>query len=134
MSHNKTCVIIPNNMYPQPEEHELSAAYILAKYFDTTIEFLKPSIGYKIKTPDFEMNAVQWEMKSPTGHSKTTISNNLIIAKLQSSNIVFDARRTSIPDTKIESELVKHLKMRKSISRIIMIMKNEKVLEIQKKR
>ena len=134
MATNKANVVVQININPQPEEHEVTAAWILARHFGITIEFLKPIDGYKLKTPDINMNGIEWELKSPTGHSKTTISNNLIIAKLQSPNIVFDTRRTTIPDIKIHSELSRYLAQRKSISRILMITKDEKVLEIQKKR
>jgi hypothetical protein len=134
MAKDKAQVIISPSINPPPEEHEVSAAWILARHYNCPIEFLKPLDGYKRKTPDFVMRALEWEMKAPIGHSKTTISNNLITAKLQSPNIVFDARRTTIPDKKIESELSKYLTQRKSIYRIIMIAKDEKVVEIRKHR
>jgi hypothetical protein len=134
MAKDKAQVIISQSIKPPPEEHEVSAAWILARHYNCSIEFLKPLDGYKRKTPDFVMNALEWEMKSATGHSKTTISNNLITAKLQSPNIVFDSRRTKIDDKKIASELQKFLIQRRSIYRIIMITKDEKVVEIQKRR
>lgn len=127
-------VIISPIIIPPPEEHEISAAWILARHYQCVIEFLKPLDGYKRKTPDFVMNALEWEMKSPTGNSKTTISNNLLAAKLQSPNIVFDARRTKIDDKKIESELTKYISQKKSIYRIIMIAKDETVFEIRRKK
>jgi hypothetical protein len=127
MMKDKTQVIISASITPPPEEHEISAAWILAKYFNCSIEFLKPLDGYKRKTPDFVMNALEWELKSPIGHSKTTISNNLANAKLQSPNVVFDSRRTKLPDEKIISELFKQLKKRKSLYRIIVITKDEKI-------
>jgi hypothetical protein len=127
-------MIISPTIIPPPEDHEISAALILAGHYNCTIEFLKPLDGYKRKTPDFVMCALEWEMKSPTGNSKTTISNNLIAAKLQSPNIVFDTRRTKLDDKKIQLELQKYLMQRRSIYRIIMITKNEKVIEIQKPR
>jgi hypothetical protein len=134
MVKNKAQVIISNSIMPPPEEHEVSAAWILARHYNCSVEFLKPLDGYKRKTPDFVMMAVEWEMKSPIGRSKTTISNNLITAKLQSPNIVFDTRRTKIPDNKIERELSRFLTQRKSIYRIIMITKDKKVVEIRKRR
>lgn len=132
MAKDKSEVIISGGIVPPPEEHEVSAAWILARHYNCRIELLKPLDGYKRKTPDFVMNALEWEMKSPTGDSKTTISNNLIAAKLQSPNIVFDARRTKIDDKKIATELKKYLIQRKSIYRIIMIAKDETVIVIQK--
>jgi hypothetical protein len=81
-------VIIPGNLENLPEQHETDAAWILAKYFDCEVEFLKASKGYMVKTPDMKMNGVFFEMKSPNWKSKTTISNNLNKAKTQSRNIV----------------------------------------------
>jgi len=129
---DKAEVIISESIQPPPEPHEVSAAWILARHYNCIIEFLKPLDGYKHKTPDFVMMALLWEVKSPTGKSKTTISNNLINAKLQSPNIVFDARRTKISDDRICAELQKHLVKRRSIYRLLMITKDEIVVEIHK--
>ena len=130
MSESKAQVIIPSNIKPPPEEHEVSAAWILARYYNCTITFLPKLEGYKLKSADFSMQGLLWELKSPIGNSKTTISNNLINAKQQSPNIIFDARRTKLADTKIEKELVKMLAAKKSISKLILITKDEKVLAI----
>jgi hypothetical protein len=124
-------VVIPSNAKPPPEEHEVSAAWILARHYSCVITFLPKLEGYKLKSPDFSMHSLVWELKSPVGNSKTTISNNMIIAKQQSHNIVFDARRTKIADDKVEKELTKMLTVKRSISKIILITKDEKVLAIE---
>jgi len=124
-------VNISNSISPPPEEHEISAAWIIARHYKCRIVFLKPRDGYKIKTPDFIMKALEWEIKSPTGKAKRTIRNNIDLAKVQSENIVIDTRRTSIADELIERELKKQCKIKTRISRLIMITKNEKVLEIK---
>lgn len=54
-----------------PEEHEVRAA----KYFSKRgkdITFIKPSNIPNIHTPDFRMDGVEWEVKSPKGDSKRT--------------------------------------------------------------
>jgi hypothetical protein len=130
---DKAQVIISPNITPPPEEHEISAARILAKHFNCRIEFLKPLDGYKRKTANFFMNALEWELKSPIGHAKTTISNNLANAKLQSPNVVFDSRRTKLPDEKIISELESRIKQKRGPYRIVVITKDEKDIEIRKK-
>jgi hypothetical protein len=132
MNELNASVIIAPHIAPPPEEHEVSAAWLLARHYNCTIKFLKPVIGYKIRTPDFIMNGQEWELKSPTGNAKTTIANNLINAKSQSPHIVFDSRRTKIPDTTIIRELRKYLISKSSIKKIIIITKNEKVLAIKK--
>jgi hypothetical protein len=128
---DKSKIIISASIVPPPEEHEISAAWILARHFNCAIEFLKPLDGYKRKTPDFVMRAVEWEIKSPTGHAKRTIRNNLDLAKAQSPNIVLDARRTNLPDEWIEIELKKQCVIKTRIYRLIMITKDEKVVEIK---
>ncbi|MDR1952900.1 MAG: hypothetical protein LBQ21_00235 [Clostridiales Family XIII bacterium] len=131
MEKDKSKIIISASIVPPPEEHEISAAWILARHFNCAIEFLKPLDGYKRKTPDFVMRAVEWEIKSPTGHAKRTIRNNLDLAKAQSPNIVLDARRTNLPDEWIEIELKKQCVIKTRIYRLIMITKDEKVVEIK---
>ena len=128
---NKAKVIISGNINPPPEEHEVSAAWILAYHYKCRIDFLKPLEGYKRKTPDFIINALEWEMKSPQGNAKRTIRNNIDLAKIQSPNIVIDARRTKLTDEFIEAELKKQCATKTRISRLVMISKNETVLEIK---
>jgi hypothetical protein len=134
MAKNKSQVIISESISPQPEEHEVSAAWILARHYNCTIEFLKPLDGYMMKTPDFVMNALEWELKSPTGVSKRTIRDKLSIAKTQSPNIVIDTRWTKLSDSYIESELRKQIVIKKSIYRLIMISKSAQVIEIRMRR
>ncbi|MDR0854330.1 MAG: hypothetical protein LBN34_08165 [Clostridiales Family XIII bacterium] len=122
MNKNEPKVIISQNIIPPPEEHEISAAWILAKHFHCSIEFLKPLDGYKRKTPDFVMGALEWELKSPIGNSRRTIKDKLREAKLQSPNIVIDTRRTKLHDIFIEAELRKQFKIKKSIYKLLMML------------
>ena len=95
-------VIIPVNHPSPPEQHEIDAAWILARHFQCAVEFLTPVDDYKRKTADIVMLGIQWEMKSPIGASKSTIGNQFSIAKKQSRNIIIDTRRTAIEYEKIE--------------------------------
>ena len=45
-------VIIPEDMKPLPEAHEIEVAQILARHYACVVEFLQPTAGYKMKTPD----------------------------------------------------------------------------------
>jgi hypothetical protein len=132
MANDKSQVIISQSISPPPENHEVSAAWILARHYNCTIEFLKPLGGYKVRTPDFVMKALEWEVKSPLGDKKRTIRNNLDIAKEQSPNIVIDTRRTKLKDDWIEAELRRQINIKKRIYCIIMIGKDESVVEIQR--
>jgi len=77
------------------------------------------------------MNALAWELKSPLGKSKRTIRDKLSIAKTQSPNIIIDSRRTSLSDMEIEADLRRQIILKKSIYRLILITKDEKVLVIK---
>ncbi|MDR0884990.1 MAG: hypothetical protein LBN22_01260 [Clostridiales Family XIII bacterium] len=124
-------VVIPNNLANPLEEYEIEVAWILAKHYNCAVRFLVAIDGYMVKTPDMVMRGVMWEMKSPCGNSKTTISNNLKNAKKQSASIIFDNRRMKMSDPKIQADLMRELVKRKYISRLIMITKDEKVVEIR---
>jgi hypothetical protein len=133
MVKDKAQVIISPSIKPPPEEHEVSAAWILARHYNCAIEFLKPLGGYKMHTPDFVMMALEWELKSPLGGKRRTIRNNLDLAKEQSPNIVIDTRRTKLEDDWIEADLRRQINIKKRIYRIIMIGKDESVIEIQRR-
>ena len=86
-------IIIPINVYPKPNEKEISAAYILMNYFKTNIKFI-PRSNYK--TPDFIMNNIKWELKTPTGKGKYNLQHALRDALCQSTNIIIDARYSKL--------------------------------------
>ena len=131
MGRSNAQVIIPSNIKPPPEEQEVSAAWILARHYNCTVTFLPKLEGYKLKSPDFTMNGVVWELKSPSGTAKRTIRNNIDLAKMQSSNIIIDTRRTSLLDDWIEAELKAQCATKKQIQRLLMITKDKKVLAIK---
>lgn len=112
--------------HPQP--HEISAAEILVEYFQKNVHFLPENV---LNTADVRIGNVEWEIKSPLGNGKYTIQHQLQRALKQSQNIVFDARRTKIPLSKISRELKKQCQQTKSIRRLLLITKTKKVLVIK---
>jgi hypothetical protein len=125
-------VIIPLGHPNPPEPHEVDVAMILARHYQTTVEFLIPIDDYKRKTADIVMLGVQWEIKSPIGVSKSTIGNQFSVAKRQSRNIVIDTRRTALEYIKIEKKAIIEVKKRPNTKRVILIDKFEKVVEVSK--
>lgn len=95
-------VIIKTSLPDRPEDHELSAALILAAHFKTDVIFLRPESR---RTPDLEINSMRWEIKSPRGDGKKTIDNNLRAARKQSHNIVIDLRRMKQHQQKVISRI-----------------------------
>jgi hypothetical protein len=126
----KAKVTIPGNLDNPPEQHEVDAAWILAKHYDCEVSFLKAVDSYMIKSPDISMDQVSWKIKSPQGKSKYTVRRQLGRASKQSKYIVFDGRRTSLSDDILINRLRDELKERHSIKRIVFINKSAEVLEI----
>ncbi|MDR1291804.1 MAG: hypothetical protein LBJ91_00190 [Clostridiales Family XIII bacterium] len=127
---SKAKVTIPGDLDNFPERHEVDAAWILARHYDCEVSFLKATDSYKIKSPDISINQIPWEIKSPQGKSKYTVRRQLGRASKQSKYIVFDGRRTSLPDNVLVSRIRDEWKERRSIKRIIFINKSAEVLEI----
>jgi hypothetical protein len=122
-------IILPTNLKPSPARYELTAAQLLAEYFKTDIEFIERS---NHKTPDFLINGVKWELKSPTGTGKRNIERQLQTGIKQSENIVFDARRSKIHIAKIKKVLSYQFRLARNINRIVLIDKSKKIIEIKR--
>lgn len=128
MKHQKQPhVIIPGDINPFPLTKEVTAAQILARFFEQDVEFVK-STNYK--TPDFLIGLTYWELKSPIGKGKHLIQRNLQRAAKQSSNIVLDVRKTKIHIYTIKREATRQLKLIKQIKRLLIITKAEEIIEI----
>ena len=124
----KPQIIIPSNTSPRPKNFEISAAMILAQFFDEDVKFIARQT---ITTPDIEIAGIRWEIKSPTGKGKRNIQHQIHRALKQSANIVFDARKSKIRITKIRTDLLRYSTENKHIKRLILIEKDEKVVIIK---
>ncbi len=117
-----------SNLNTPPEKHEFETA----KYFASMgkdITFLKPSDIPNIHTPDILMDGIEWEMKSPSGNSKRTIETNIRQAAKQSHYIIIDLRRIQVPEKTCISQLEKLFNSRSDIRRLLIIRKNQELLE-----
>ncbi len=123
-------VIIPADLSPLPEEHELEAAWILARHFKSDVEFLLPVDDYKRKTPDVKINGRLWEIKNLNGHSRTTVGNQVRRASKQSKYIVIDSRHTRLSDSVVTASILRELKWRPSIKVVLLINKPGNVIEL----
>ncbi|MDR1197150.1 MAG: hypothetical protein LBL08_02670 [Candidatus Nomurabacteria bacterium] len=122
-------VVVKTTVNNRPKDHEMAAAIILAKHFKTDIIFLRPTAN---KTPDFDINDVIWELKSPIGNGKRTIQNNLREARRQSSNIVLDLTRIKLHEQRAISQINYILKTHtvRSIKHLMVIKRSKKVVEL----
>jgi hypothetical protein len=120
-------VVVKTDLKDRPEDHELSAALILAAHFKTDVVFLRPASR---KIADIDVNGTKWEIKSPRGNSKKTIENNLRAAGRQSRTIVLDLRRAKLHQRKAISRINFFLSRSHKFKRVLVINKAGKVIEI----
>ena len=128
---SKYNVIIPSDIKPYPEQHEISAAAILAKHFKADAHFIRREEN--AKSADVTINETLWEIKSPTGKGRRNIQHTLTDALRQSKCIVFDARRSKLHMLKIVGELQRQFNMTASMQRLLLIKKDKTVVEFFRK-
>jgi hypothetical protein len=121
-------IIIPTNINPRPERFEIEAASIVAEYLRADAVFIARDSS---KTPDVQIDGLEWGIKSPRGTSKHTIETQLKRASRQAAYVVIDARRCKIHIAKIRAQLRHHGAIKKHIKRILLITKAETVEEIK---
>jgi hypothetical protein len=130
MSKNLIDVFIPSGYKPKKVEEE--AAWILARHYQTIVYVLRPTMGYKQKTPDFRIHDDFYELKTPTSAKTEKIGWLINKAKNQAGIIVIDMRKTKI----LEKHMVKLCKdglfHYKKVQRIVLIANKKKVLEIER--
>lgn len=123
-------VIVSDIIKPQPQKHEVEVAWILARYFNCIVEFLQPSSGYKVKTPDIVMQGIMWEIKSPTGSSKKNTIEYQFKGFKQSRNLIIDGRRTKLKDEFIYRQILHEKDKHGKPGRILLITKENKIVEV----
>jgi len=129
--HSLGQVIIPVGHPNPPEPHEVDVAMVLARHYQTTVEFLVPVDDYKRKSADIIMLGVEWEIKSPTGKSRYTIQEQFRRASKQAKNIIIDSRRTKLTFAAIEKSVLFEMSKRPYIRKVILVDKRKKVVALQ---
>ena len=121
--------IIPYGAHP--EEHERETAKFFNK-LGKDVEFLTPSYTKGVASPDIKMGGIVWEIKAPKGNSSRTIENNLRTALKQSESIIIDLRRIKLDEHKAISQIKKLFGISKKIKRILIISKEQILLDIKR--
>jgi len=114
-----------------PTTEELEAANFLASK-NKKIRFLAPSTEKGIKTPDIEMDNLQWEIKTPIGKSSNTIKRAFKTALRQSKYIIFDLRHSKLPDEPNIDKLKKEFNDIKSAQSLLIITRNHELIDLNK--
>ena len=122
-------IIIPLEVQEFPKLDELKAARYLIPYFESNIEFVPTKLGKK--TPDFKINGVYWELKSPRNTAPKNISKKLRQALKQAKCIIIDLGYTTM-SPKLALEIVErsYNRRKNNISRLIVIQKNHQIIEL----
>jgi Contact-dependent growth inhibition CdiA C-terminal domain len=122
--------IIPNGVVLQT--HEIATIVFLTELgFD--VELIPPINRNNVKTPDIRMNGLEWEIKCPRGDGKYNIEHSFRSVLKQSQNIIFDVRRSKIPQQKCISEIKRRHKDFKKVNRVLIIGKRSKTLDCETK-
>lgn len=125
----KTGIIEWNDVRLEPHEEEI--AKFLADY-GLNIEVIKPTNTPKTKTPDFLINGVLWEAKSPVGSSKSTLPRQFRRSKKQANKVIIDLRRIRIPASYAEREVIYRFEKTRDINQLLVITKDNRLLDIKK--
>ncbi len=125
----KKGILIQNKVHLK--EHEYNTVKLLLENgYD--IELIPPSTIKGLRMPDIMMKGVPWEIKSPEGNGKNTIKNTVQNASHQSENIIIDLRRTKISQEQALKEFERYFRLSKRLRRIIIITKDEIILDNHK--
>ena len=96
------------------------------------VELIKPSQTKYVKTGDLMMLGMVWEMKSPTGKSRSTMEHIFQKAAKQAHNIIIDLRRTKISDKQAVYSLEKVFETSRSVRNLWIITKKGKIIKLKK--
>ena len=126
MLHKKGTIDISELNIP-PEKHELTTAKFFADR-GKNIKFLRPSNIKGEHTPDFIMDHIAWETKSPHGKTNRCLSDNVRDARKQSKYIIINLHRMKLPDEKCCYAIQKSLKTYRDIKCALVITRAKKCL------
>ncbi|MBQ9016977.1 hypothetical protein IJ103_01895 [Candidatus Saccharibacteria bacterium] len=125
MQSKKIGKITPNGVFL--ERHEYNTVLFLTN-LGYDISLIPPSHIPNVRTPDFTMDGLRWEMKSPKGKSRSTLEHAFQSAAKQSENIIFDLRRIDFPEEKSLCILSRLMTTSKRAKKLGVITKSQKII------
>lgn len=118
-----------NKVHLEKNEYK-TVKFLLDQGYD--ISLIPPSQIKGMTTPDIMINNRPWEIKVPLSNGKYTIKNALQKASHQSENVIIDLRWCKMDDNKAVKEILHHYYRSKRIRKLIVITKNEEMLDFSK--
>lgn len=113
-----------------PSVREREVAEILQKWTGGTVE-LMPKVNYPkgVRTPDYMLNGAEFDLKSPTGSGKNTISHNVESIKGQARGLVLDISKTGLSEGEVIEQLRKAYRSKRCAHlNITIIVSEDKVI------
>jgi hypothetical protein len=130
MNKEKAEVLIPDGL--KPHKNEISAARLLSRHYAAPVKFLQPVNEFMRKTPDFVIGTMECELKTPESNQARKIIGRIRSGAQQSPVIVVDSRKTKLTDKRMTELSQEALHSIKTIRKIILITKTQKVVEFMK--
>ena len=121
--------IIPHGVRPEP--HELDTILFFTE-LGKDVELIVPSNTPHAKTPDFFMDNVNWEVKSPQNNQHRTIERLFYNASNQSCNIIIDLRRIRGNEASTIKTLEKCFKNTRKVRKLYIITKTNELKSYKK--
>ncbi len=122
--------IIPNGV--SLEKHE-SETVVFFTNLGKVIELIPPSNTPHARRPDFIMDGLEWEMKSPVKGNLRALEHLVKRAIRQSGNIIVDLRRIGISDEQSVAMLEGLFNKFRSVKRLWLITKKGILVKLSKK-
>lgn len=121
--------ITPNGVVLHTHENA-TVVFLTGQGFD--VELLPPVQRKGARTPDIRMRGLDWEVKCPVSNGKYTIEHSFRAALKQSPYIIFDIRSSKIPQEKCVAEIERRFRNFKKVKRVMIITKQQKLLDFMK--
>ncbi|MBQ6450288.1 hypothetical protein IJJ08_05355 [bacterium] len=113
------------------EKHEFrTVEYFLL--LGKNISLIPISNRKNVKTPDFVMDDIDWEVKCPISTNRKTIEKSFHQAMKQSCNLICDLRRLKTSSDLVERIIVKAFQTSSRAKRLKIITKSNHLLEYEK--
>ncbi len=122
--------LVTNGVVLEPHEYETVVYFLKLK---KNVELVLGSHTPKVPSPDFYMDKLIWESKSPAINRVKTIERLFYKAARQSSNVIFDLRRLNGNDMFVRQALEKCFKTTRRVRNMYVILKNETLQKYIKK-
>jgi|InofroStandDraft_1065614.scaffolds.fasta_scaffold32587_3 hypothetical protein len=122
--------IIPNGV--KPELHEMDTILYFTN-LGKDVELIPASHTPGNKTPDFIIDGLKWEAKTPTNSNRSAIERTFYRASCQSCNVIIDLRRLRHIESTIDI-LEKCFKNTRKVRKMCIITKSSTPIFYSKKR